>query len=245
VTATRAAFVAAISAEGACGTSVAWTVDGAVRRPAYDIEGAAGYACCRHDRTVLRAAIPARSLGEAVLLRSAVSGERGWLLGSTHVRTWGRSFRCRPGRGVGPRERFRRVTRRAAAHCQGRRREVSSRRRLAPRQGRAAAGERQGGAGAAAGRLDDDRTRHARCARRRSGYAQACTAQEARAKGYAGAPKRKRALEATQSMQIGLQYWGRAGPLPQGAPSVASLRLVIGSFSPNRLETIRGHPATN
>jgi hypothetical protein len=44
-------------AEGACGTTAAWAVDGAVRHPEGDKEGAAAYACCRHDRTVLRGSI--------------------------------------------------------------------------------------------------------------------------------------------------------------------------------------------
>jgi hypothetical protein len=70
---------------------------------------------------------------------------------------------------------------------------------------------------------DQDWTRHARCAVRRAGYAQAAEAHEARARGEAGALKRKRAHEEITGMRVGLQHWGWAGPLPRGATGVAAL----------------------
>jgi hypothetical protein len=58
VTATRAALTTALLAEEASGATAAWVVDGAVRHPKEDAEGAAGYACCRHDGRTRRVATP-------------------------------------------------------------------------------------------------------------------------------------------------------------------------------------------
>jgi hypothetical protein len=82
----------------------------------------------------------------------------------------------------------------------------------------------EGGAARSAQALaDPDWTRHARCAARRAGYAQARAGQEDRARAEALAIRRKRARDEAQRMQAGLRHWGVAGPLPQGASGVAAL----------------------
>jgi hypothetical protein len=58
VRATRNAFVKARMAARSIGASAAWSVDGAVRAQTEHELGAAGFACCRHNGSVVRHSVP-------------------------------------------------------------------------------------------------------------------------------------------------------------------------------------------
>jgi hypothetical protein len=58
VQASREAFWRATLAERAGGSTAAWSIDGAVRPSQGETSGAPGFACCRHDGTVVRRSMP-------------------------------------------------------------------------------------------------------------------------------------------------------------------------------------------